>query len=628
MKSHPKTLGSSRLGAALITLITVALLPATVLACGGFFCFTQPVDQSAERILYIQHEDKMSVHIQISYTGDDDKFSWLLPLPSMPKTGIGSDSVFQVLENITAPRFQLQWENKDDCYGNGRCMIAVSGTGRTDGGTNESKGGVIVLEQKNVGPYEQVVLQGDKGAALFDWLNTNGYQQPAESKPLLELYAAEKYLFMALKLQKDKGAGDLAPIVVTLDEVSPCLPLRLTRIAASADMPIVAWVLGTHRAIPKNFLHVEINEAAIDWLNPGGNYKSVVSKAVDQASGHAFTTEYAQKTKGGKCYGSVQDNCWKSRFANDNWEPKQFAAINEPGEFLRQLLQKGYPRTTQMQELIRQFIPKPDAYKDVSDQEFYNCIQCKGCDYGTCPAMKSAVAKQTFDSVKFALALEENIVVPLAEVQQHFDTIPYLTRLFTTVSPPEMSKDPIFAFNPDLPDVDNVHTAKAEPICKPGTKQAHKAVIKFDDGNEVLLDLPKDRGNCFFGNSTVNFGQPGTAAPVSAGGQAAKKVEVLDEKGQGVEIDPEEADKVDAELNNAQAGTPSLSLEFIKGLKKSTWDYTTSDGKAPPAADPGDDDGSCTAGTGAGGGPIGLMLLGLLALGALVLRRDRLPARR
>ena len=627
MNTHFKNLTGSRLGAALMTLTALALLPASALACGGFFCFTQPVDQSAERILYVQHEDKMSVHIQISYTGDDDKFSWLLPLPSMPTTGIGSDSVFQVLENVTAPRFQLQWENKNDCYGGGLCQMSASADDGGAGGSNRTKGGVTVLEQKNVGPYEQVVLKGDSGAEIFDWLNKNNYVQPAESKPLLELYAAEKYLFMALKLQKDKGAGDLAPIVVTLDESSPCLPLRLTRIAAAADMPIVAWVLGKSRAIPKNFLHVEINEGAVDWLNPGGNYKSVFNQAVDQASGHAFTTEYAQKTQGGKCYGQAQPNCWKNRFANASWEPKQFAAINDPGEFLRQLLQKGYPRTTQMQELIREYIPKPAAYAKTSDQEFYGCVQCQGCTQEPCAGIKAAVAKQTFDPVKFALALEENIVEPLAKVQAQFDIVPYLTRLFTTVSPPEMNKDPIFAFNPDLPDVDNVHTAKAEPICKAGTNQAHKVLIKLDDGHELLLDMPTDRGGCFFANSTVNFNQGGDSFPVAAGGQAARKVEVLDESGPGLEIDPADADKVDAELNNAEAGKPSLSKDFIDKLKPSTWDYTTTDGKSPPATG-GDTDSSCTAGAGSGDGGAGLMLLTLLALGALVLRRERLPARR
>ena len=39
--------------------------------------------------------------------------------------------------------------------------------------------------------------------------------------------------------------------------------------------------------------HVQINEAAIDWLNRGSNYSDVVSQAADEAGGRAFATDYA-----------------------------------------------------------------------------------------------------------------------------------------------------------------------------------------------------------------------------------------------------------------------------------------------------------------------------------------------
>jgi hypothetical protein len=253
------------------------------------------IDQSAERILYIQEGGTITVHIQISYTGDDDQFSWILPLPSQPTLGIGSDSIFSVLEMGTAPRFNLQWQNTPNCWAGQTCALAEAG-GRREDSNGGGGDGVTVLAQEKVGPYETVTIKGNSGAELLKWLSDNGYQQPAEAGPMIDQYAKGGYVFLALKLQKDKSSGDLAPIVVTLDETSPCLPLRLTAIAAAEDMPVVAWVLAEHRAIPKNFLHVEINEATVDWLQPGSNYKSVVSKAVDQASGHAFTTELARPT--------------------------------------------------------------------------------------------------------------------------------------------------------------------------------------------------------------------------------------------------------------------------------------------------------------------------------------------
>ena len=611
---------------ALAAILTAALLlPTAAMACGGFFCFTMPVDQSAERILYLQHDDKITVHIQISYTGDDKKFSWVLPLMSVPELGVGSDSVFQILEQQTAPRFSLQWQNEKDCYGYTPCDYdnGLPSAGGTGGG----QGGVEVLKEEKVGPYDTVVIKGSDGAELVKWLNDNGYVQPAETTPLVDVYAKDSYVFLALKLQKDNGAGDLAPIVVTLDETEACLPIRLTKLAASPDMPIVAWILGEHRAIPKNFLHVVLNEATIDWLAPGTNYKTVVSKAVDQASGHAFTTEYAKKSSE-----------FTGQFFNNKWDPKPFASISDPGKFMQALLQGGWPRTTQMQQLIKKHIPKPAAYADVADQEFYNCVQ-NGSGGDDCNKWLAAVAQQKFDPAAFAKDLEELIAKPLASVQQAFKDLAYLTRLYTTVDPSEMTKDPIFAFNAELADVNNQHTAKAFPICKAGSTQAHEVKIVFADGHELVQAMPKDSSGCQFQDGVAGFGK-GTNPIVSGGGQPAAKVQVIDETGQPIDIHPTDADKVDAELNGAKVGSKSLSDAFLATLKTEKWD-PKKDVYVPPVEDKDagggttvtPDGGTTTGGGGAAagsssgcsaspvGGPAGALALILLTLLALGFRR-------
>ncbi len=213
----------TRLLAALSAVALFVAAPAW--ACGGFFCFTAPVDQSAERILYVHKDGKMQVHIQISYTGEDQSFSWILPLPKKPESADGievsSDTIFQLLEQYTTPQFQLQWKNTNDCMVN-RCMAAAAGGG--DGTKNG--GGVSVLMEKEVGPYSAVVIEGDTGANIVKWLNDNKFVQPKATEGLIDTYAKQKYVFLALKLQKDKSAGDLVPIAVTIAEDSPCLPIQ------------------------------------------------------------------------------------------------------------------------------------------------------------------------------------------------------------------------------------------------------------------------------------------------------------------------------------------------------------------------------------------------------------------
>ena len=103
--------------------------------------------------------------------------------------------------------------------------------------------------------------------------------------PLIAHYVAQDNVFLALKLQQNKGSGDIAPIQVTFNEPEgACIPLILTAIAASADMPVYAWMLDESRVVPKNFFHVGVNLAKLDWFNQGANYIELATDAVNQAT--------------------------------------------------------------------------------------------------------------------------------------------------------------------------------------------------------------------------------------------------------------------------------------------------------------------------------------------------------
>ena len=164
------------------------------------------------------------------------------------------------------------------------CMAAPSGV-------SESK--VQVVSQEQVGPYDTAVIRSDDPDALRRWLRDNGYVLPTKLDPLLAPYVAGKYYFVALKLQQDRAAGDLQPITLRYRATKPGIPIRLTGVAATPDMDVFVWVLGDDRAIPENYRHAVINEARIDWLTNGSNYTQVVTRAVDEAGGQAFVTNYA-----------------------------------------------------------------------------------------------------------------------------------------------------------------------------------------------------------------------------------------------------------------------------------------------------------------------------------------------
>lgn len=77
-----------------------------------------------------------------------------------------------------------------------------------------------------VGPYEYTVIAAlpsdPTGDALFSWLNSNGFDQPPSSKPIVARYVSLKHRFVTLKLQKGKSSGELVPVRCPCAHVFVC----------------------------------------------------------------------------------------------------------------------------------------------------------------------------------------------------------------------------------------------------------------------------------------------------------------------------------------------------------------------------------------------------------------------
>ncbi|MFT5432934.1 MAG: hypothetical protein ACI9OJ_003638 [Myxococcota bacterium] len=135
-------------------------------------------------------------------------------------------------------------------------------------------------------------------------------------------------------------------------------------------------------------------------------------------------------------------------------------------------------------------------------------------------------ADWTFDPVAMTADVKAHMVDPVKAAQQLFEDFPYTTRLFTTISPDEMTKDPLFSFNPDLADVSNVHTITASAQCKAGNSNvAEKVTFTFEDGSQQVLD--GEFNSC--GNATISGGTGG--ADGMDGADSWSEIQVLNESG-------------------------------------------------------------------------------------------------
>ncbi len=434
------------LGAAATAAVVLTAGPA--LACGGFFCSNLPVDQTGERILFGVEENSVSAIIQINYQGDADDFAWVVPVSAVPtEVDVAPQALFQELEWRTAPYYNLSWEFDDNgmCGGDALAGAMDDGDFASEG---DDGGGVSIEFEEEVGPYNVVVVDADDPQVLLDWLNDNGFDQPGESLSLIEHYLDIDFYFAAVKLKRGADTGEIQPLRLDMPAQRPCVPLVLTRIAAQPNMPVYAWIMGDTRAVPINWFNVVLNEKKIDWIGYGQNYMEVASEAIDQAAGRGFITEFA----GNLSFDSTF-------YYEGKYDLNMLAGVHNPSSFLDEMLWMGFPRDAQVQSLIRKHIPMPDDVGPDCDEdnEFYNWNK----EY----CLSNMPSDWVFDPAAFVAELEERVVQPLQATQALVDAHDYTTRMFATVSDYEMTRDPMFDFNPDLPDVDNYHQATATGIC-------------------------------------------------------------------------------------------------------------------------------------------------------------------
>ncbi|MBX5480788.1 MAG: DUF2330 domain-containing protein [Myxococcaceae bacterium] len=451
------------------TLCCAALLlsPGRTEACGGFFCSNVPILQSGEDIVFDIGDGKVEAHIGIQYAGEATDFSWVVPVHGVPTLKVSSPQFLQYVRQATQPSFQLQWD-QNSCWEQAILVDAAAKGYPPGANADAGTSGVTVLYQGQVGPYDSVVLAADDRQLLAGWLKDNGYTLADPS--VLDPYLGQGYNFLALKLQKDRSVGELRPIAIDFGGALPCIPIRLTAVATRPDLPITAYVFAEHRAVPVNYRHALINETRIDWLRGASNYLEVASRAVDEAGGRAFLTEYA-----GPSAPFANPPEWM--LPGPSLDTSILAQKTHPVDFTLALFAQNFPRGDgAIFAMFQKYIPLPKALEGiVTPQQFYNSIEQYRSDIDNDPN------RLPFDAAGFAQELQTTIVEPLLHAREILEHRPYLTRLFTTMSAEEMTVDPEFDFNATAPEVKQVHTATATATCNlDGTPS--KVRITLEDG--------------------------------------------------------------------------------------------------------------------------------------------------
>lgn len=446
-----------------LALTATLALPSAAMACGGFFCNTnQPVTQAAERILFAPGAEAgtLQMHVQITYGGPPTEFGWLLPVPPDVQTGLSNAAIFQRLDQAFAPQFRLTIDNNCNDEFADASLGGVGGEGGGGGGGGGEGGGaggpdVQVLSREAVGPYDQAILAADDAAELLRWLDENDYNAPDNAGALLQSYLDNGSVFVALKLLPNATTADVAPLRLEFTADQPVVPIKPTQVAAEPDMGLIVHVVGSARAIPTNYLHVAINERAINWFNFGNNYADVVSQAADEANGQAFATDFA---------GPIDDN----HRAQLNLRVFDENTI----EFLRS--QEVFGEVVETlgsfdEDLLIGLSSVIEPPEGLTVREMLNTFW----QHYDVEVNGAAIAD-----------LIENTINPGRErINAMFAGERYMSRLYTTLSAAEMQVDPLFAENVDLDTVSNIHTATfRDEGCFTGNGQ-----LIFSDGSRMAV---------------------------------------------------------------------------------------------------------------------------------------------
>lgn len=284
---------------ALSALGAATLLSDSADACGG--CFVPPSENTVvtgHRMVLSISKTQAVLWDQIQYSGDPSEFSWVLPVKKGAFVEVANDAFFDVLETGTVTTVQAPPEGCAPPNGGGGIGCGAqdfASSARDEGGGYN--GGVQVLHEGTVGPYDTVTLSAENPNALTEWLEDNGYDLPDDIKPTVDAYVEEGFDFIALKLQPNQGTSAMKPVRVITPGSGFTLPLRMVAAGVGDSVDIVLYVIGEGRYEAAGFGNTTVKPELVTWdfKVDRSDYAEQRLSLLEADGGKNWLTSYARK---------------------------------------------------------------------------------------------------------------------------------------------------------------------------------------------------------------------------------------------------------------------------------------------------------------------------------------------
>lgn len=300
----------------------VVLVPAAAFACGGLFCAAvpadspvppEPVDQTAERIVFEVGTETVTAHVQISYTGPADEFAWIVPVSGTPDVFESQPEMFADVDAATAldvvlPPPDLCPSPSGGGGDGGRGCVggcaqadsaAVADGAEARGADGQSP--VTVYAQDVTDNYEYSVIGAAEASDLVGWLQINQFNVSENMVPVMQPYIDEGMRYLAVKLREGRAATDIQPLAIRYEGSQPMIPIRLTAVAAQPLMGIQVWIFADAPYVPENYTWMAAQDREI-MSDENGNtsYFSWVARTVDEHMGLLFVAEFVGQNQTGR----------------------------------------------------------------------------------------------------------------------------------------------------------------------------------------------------------------------------------------------------------------------------------------------------------------------------------------
>ncbi len=434
--------------------LIVSLSPAPSFAAGGLLSSaSHPARTAHARALLIEREDGSTTAL-LDLTFDaqpDTDLLWLIPVPRQPTIEPGSRLILDRLSQTTSPQHILQSRidgvcaQEPDAFAQEGALVSFPNSPETA----QSPHPPATLQ----GLYDHALLEPQR---TEDWANSHGLNLTLETRKLLR--EARRAGLQILTLRAN-NPNDLRPVMLTWRDRGPWLPLALTAATSPEPIPVHIWLAGSSEASATNAPKLVLNDAHIDWFHPTQSYPQTLAKALEEAGGEGFVTEFSgpSHTAARAIFPPGEQSIWNS-LRETNWQGNEGRLLVEA--------RYAYETWDGFQDALEIALPATQASTASKP-----CSDC-GLDPRFEPYFDASTGDiEDFDPQTFLNTLEDLVIGPVKKAQQLVAQRPWLTRLTTSVSTQKTPADPSFDFQTGSDETSGVSVAVRTISCDAFTSE-------------------------------------------------------------------------------------------------------------------------------------------------------------